>query len=214
MAREKLYDRKTDVRTARLFVIACEGERTESLYFDALAEGLRRVRVVALPALDGLSAPEHVIQRLHEFGARRGLAPRDSTGGDELWMVLDVDRWFAENRIQITHQVLDEAAQRDYNVAVSNVCFEAWLLYHFEAVAPHDSVGELEARLRVYLGGYSKNRLDIEKFRPHIAAAVRRAREADVAPDQREPAHPGSRVYRLLEAMQAACGASWPYEAE
>ena len=214
MAREKLYDRKTDVRTARLFVIACEGERTESLYFEALVEGVRRVKVVALPALDGLSAPEHVIQRLHEFGSRRGLVSRDSTGGDELWMVLDVDRWFAENRIQVTHQVLDEAARRSYNVAISNRCFEAWLLYHFEAVAPHGSVGELEARLRVYLGGYSKSRLDIEKFRPHIAAAVRRAREADVAPDQREPSHPGSRVYRLLEAMQAACGMSWPYEAE
>lgn len=213
MPREKLYNRKTDVRTARVFVVACEGEHTEKRYFDGLTEGLRRVRVIPLPALEGLSAPEQVIDRLNEFATKRGIEVLDqTTGGGELWMVLDVDRWFAPNRIGVTHRVLDEAAQRGYNVAVSNKCFEVWLLFHFEEVAAHSSVQELEERLRVYLGGYAKNRLDFEKYRPHIAAAVQRAKNADTAPQQREPAHPGSRVYRLIEAMQSACGTSWPYQ--
>lgn len=202
MPREKLYDRKTDVRTARVFVIACEGEKTEALYFEALVEGMRRVRVVTLPAVDSASAPSRVLERLNESSARRGLK-----AGDEVWMVIDVDHYFSGTHLDGTRRALDEAARRGYSVAVSNRCFEAWLLYHFETVAPHDSVGELEARLRVHLGGYSKNRLNIEQFRPYIAAAMQRAREADVEPEQREPAHPGSRVYRLLEAMQAACGA-------
>ncbi len=215
MPREKLYDRKTDVRTARVFVVACEGEHTETLYFNALAEVLRRVRVLPLPALEGLSAPEQVIERLKEFADKCGLSVLDeTTGGGELWMVLDVDRWFAPNRFHATNRVLDEAARRGYNVAVSNKCFEVWLLFHFEEVAPHSSVQELEERLRLYLGGYAKNRLNFEKYRPQIAQAVQRARDADIAPQQREPAHPGSRVYRLIEAMQSACGTSWPYRTE
>jgi hypothetical protein len=215
MPREKLYERKTDVRTARVFVVACEGEHTESLYFTALVEGLRRVTTITLPAFEGLSAPEQVFERLNEFAAKRGLTTFEATtGGGELWMVIDVDRWFADNRIRVTHHVLDQAAQRGYEVAISNKCFEVWLLYHFEEVAAHSTVHELEERLRVHLGGYAKNKLDFEKYRPHIAAAIQRAKEADATPEQREPAHPGSRVYRLLEAMQVACGVTWPYCAE
>lgn len=215
MPREKLYERKTDGRTARVFVIACEGEHTEALYFEALAEGVRRIRVIPLPAFEGLSAPEQVLKRLNDFSAKRGLSNSDkTTGGIELWMVVDVDHWFADNRISVTHKVLDEAAQRGYQVVVSNKCFEVWLLYHFEEVKAHNSVDELAKRLRVHIGSYAKNRLSIEEFRPHIAAAIRRARDADTSPEQREPDHPGSRVYLLLEAMKEACDISWPYENE
>ena len=73
MPREKLYERKTDTRTARVFVIACEGQYTETLYFTALAEGLRRVRVIPLPAIDGHSAPDKIMERLNEFAVQRGL---------------------------------------------------------------------------------------------------------------------------------------------
>jgi hypothetical protein len=209
MPREKLYNRKTDTRTARLFVIACEGEATEALYFEELADGLRRVRVLPLPAVAGQAAPKQVLERLNASGARRGLKP-----DDELWMVIDVDHYFSGTHEDSTRRALDEAAQRGYNVAISNRCFEAWLLYHFEAVAPHESVAELVARLRLHLGGYSKNRSYFEKLRPHVTAAMRRAKEADTSPAQRLPDHPGSRVYRLLEAMRATSGASWPFEDE
>jgi len=215
MPREKLYDRKTDIRTARVFVVACEGEQTEALYFRQLVEGLRRVRVIPLPTVEGFSAPEYVVERLSEFESKYGVDfQSETTGGSELWMTLDVDRWFAPNRIAVTHRVLDEAARRGYQVAVSDRCFEVWLLYHFENVTPHNSVQELEQRLRSHLGGYTKNRLNFEQYRPHIAAAIQRARAGDAEPGQRKPAHPGSQVYRLLEAMQAACGTSWPYETD
>lgn len=212
MPREKLYGRKTDVRTARVFVVACEGEQTEAIYFNALAEGLRRVRVISLPAFDGLSAPEQVIERLNDFADKQGVL-KTTTGGGELWMVFDVDHYFAPNHVGATHRVLDEATRRGYQFAISNRCFEVWLLGHFEEVAPHGSVDELTVRLRVHLGGYQKNRLSFEKFRPHISAAMQRAKNADVAPHEREPEHPGSRVYRLLEAMKTACGLGWPYDA-
>lgn len=203
MPRPKDYDTQTDRRTARLFVIACEGEKTELSYFSALAEGLRRVRVEPLPGLDGLSAPEQVLERLNSYKA--------DTPNSEFWLVIDVDRWFAPNRVAKTHKVLDEAARRGYGVAISNPCIEMWLLLHFQDGAAMNC-NDCEAGLKNHLS-YAKGFYDFEILRPLIPAAVRRARELDATTQgpTRPPDNPNSHIYRIIEAMHTACGPSLPF---
>ena len=203
MPRPKDYHTQTDRRTARLFVIGCEGEKTELLYFSSVAEGLRRVRVEPLPGLDGLSAPEQVLERLNEYKA---VSPNS-----EFWLVIDVDRWFAPNRLAKTHKVLDEATRRGYGIAISNPCIELWLLLHFEL--PSEMAGrDCEARLKTHFP-YDKAGYNFEKLRPLVSKAVQRARELDAHGAKTRPlANPGSHVYRIIESIHRECGAASPFD--
>ena len=203
MPRPKDYDTQPDRRTARLFVIGCEGEKTELIYFSSLAEGMRRVRVEPLPGIDGLSAPEQVLDRLNAYKA--------TSPNSEFWLVIDVDRWFAPNRQSKMHKVLDEAAQRGYGVAISNPCIEMWFLLHFELPPGEMECDDCEAQLRTHFS-YDKGRYDFETLRPRISDAVQRARTLDANPQQmRPPANPNSHVYRIIEAIHHECGAFSPF---
>ena len=64
--RTKLINRAVNVRDARLYVVATEGEETEAQYLELF--GSSRVRVVTLATRgDGCSAPRHVLDRLSLF---------------------------------------------------------------------------------------------------------------------------------------------------
>jgi hypothetical protein len=208
LKRTRLMDRKENVRDASLFVVATEGQETERQYF----EGFRspRLHVEVLPTgLDGASSPDRVLERLAEFRDRYDLA-----GDDQLWLVVDVDRW-GDRKLS---EVCGSARSRGFETAVSNPCFELWLYLHFsdhdltgpEWVALVDGhkgnvSGAMEARLRERLaehGGYQKSNLVFSRFRPRIPDAIERARALHADPDERWPrALPGTHVYRLAERL-------------
>ena len=125
-----LLDRQVQQRDARLFVIAVEGEASgeEFRYFTALQQlevvDPRRVKLLPLAASseEHDSAPEHVLERLDRHAARFPLRSLD-----QCWLALDLDTW----KDRSLSFVCQEAAQRRYGVALSNPCFEIWLLLHF-----------------------------------------------------------------------------------
>lgn len=184
MKRTRLLPRPTYFRDARLFVIAVEGEREERWYFDGLVhrghlDG-RRIRLVVLPATDGLSAPEHVAARLAAFEAGHALIPEDPR-----WLVVDVDR---HHNLQA---VLHEADDKGWSFAVSNPCFEIWLQLHLSDAA----VGTDSAQAKAAWGVLRNERGPGWFFeRAHVRAAC-----ALGAPgDGWIPAAPGTTVHRLV----------------
>ena len=46
---------------------------------------------------------------------------------DSLWLMFDIDRWGEKNISEICRQ----ARQKQYQLAISNPCFEVWLYLHF-----------------------------------------------------------------------------------
>ncbi len=73
-----------------MFVIACEGEKTERAYFEQFCGGFRRVKIVVLPTGDDhKSAPNHVLKRADDFVDEFGIVGED----DRVWLVIDMDRW-------------------------------------------------------------------------------------------------------------------------
>lgn len=206
----------TNTRDAKLYVVATEGANTERSYFEAFnpSPSLRSpfspspVVVKMLPSVDHRSSPKDVLSRLRQFVRTQGLDTRD-----ELWLVLDVDRWPTHTLLKVT-----AAAQRDgYHVAISNPCFEVWLCFHLEA-CNHDAVrqasqpqgvgnspGEnLKRLLRQTLGSYNEARPDPAIFHPHRSYATARAREHDDLSDDHLPPCPGTRVYLLVESLLEA----------
>lgn len=184
-------DRSTTLRDARLVVIATEGEKTEKIYFSIF--GSTKVKVQTIPCEDGKSSPEHTLARLEVFRRKYEL---DSD--DELWLAIDKDRW--------TNKALAEVARRSkaagFGLALSNPCFEIWLLLHYL-----DDVGgilrsaDAEVLLREKRGGYNKSKYDPADFFGRLDDAIERAKILDIKPRERWPNQVGSRVYRIVESI-------------
>lgn len=197
--RTSLVARHRGNRDARLFVIATEGRRTEPDYLAALKlDGIihpTRVVVEVVGAGTDDSAPEQVLRRLDAAVVRYGLQ-----AGDERWLLLDVDRW-GERKLA---DVVRQAGQKGYGVAVSNPCFEVWLLLHFAETAPAtERCAEIAAALRSQRSGYSKSGVSAGWCtREDVLAAITRARTTDPQPSGRWPAPPsGTHAYKLFERL-------------
>jgi hypothetical protein len=187
-----------------LFIIACEGAETEPRYFNGLKGKLhgRGVHVEVLARADpGDSAPDAVLEMLNSF-ARAWQLDDD----DQLWLVMDRDPQSWKPKMLST--VVRECLQKGHHVAVSNPCFEVWLLVHFEdlvhaAAARRDQLlANADAFLKHEVARRIDPRLDyIDNFFPHTTTAVERARELDDRPKTRWPNGLASRVYLLVEAL-------------
>jgi hypothetical protein len=207
--RNKLLNRRENYRDATLFVIATEGQETERQYFDGFNASL--VKVIVLPTgEDGKSSPESVVSRVADFQRQFDLGNED-----ELWVVLDVDRWKARQLHDICR-----SARGKYKMAVSNPCFELWLFLHlaepnfsgeeWDAVlwkAHQNPSRAMKLWLRKHLaeqGGYQENNLQFERFHPSIPEAIERAKALDVDPTESYPqTFPGTHVYRLAERLRS-----------
>ena len=132
MRRYGNYSRNEGTLDSRLIVIAAEGERTEKIYFEALRAFARNSRVhIKILERDEKhkhnSAPEYVLGQLREYKNDNALDP-----DDELWLVIDRDDWKqAALRVVAQTCAQDEAM----HLALSNPCFELWLMLHLKDVA-------------------------------------------------------------------------------
>ncbi len=175
----------------RLIIIATEGRETEKQYFAQFSS--TRMQVKILPTgNDNCSSPEHVLARLKSFRQEF-----DLDGDDELWLMIDVDRWGDAKLSAIAR----EANCCGFSMAVSNPCFETWLLFHFADILESDPCcNDIETLLRTQLGGsYNKSNLNWDAYKLNISAAIERAKKNDTHPGSRWPQSVGSRVYKVIE---------------
>ena len=104
-------------------IVATEGMNTEPSYFSHLNKLFAPRRIIAIPR-NSHSSPPQVLKELIEY------LKGDMLENDEYWLVLDVDDWTAVQKQKI-EDWCSEAPARN-NLAVSNPCFELWLILHFE----------------------------------------------------------------------------------
>jgi hypothetical protein len=194
----KPFKRTKGYRDARLIVIATEGEDTEQIYFNGVKAAFRKpsVQVEVLERTTGGNSPIHVQRELDGFKKAYHLV-----AGDELWMVVDRDRWPEQHLSKVAQQ----CSQKGYFLAVSVPCFETWLLLHIADVRQEDMVGlnceQIGSKIRELLGSYNKSNPDLAAFIPNVNKAIERARRLDSNPADRWPQYPGSRVYLLAEKI-------------
>lgn len=194
-------------RDARSIIIATEGEATEPLYFEELAQNDRfrhpSIEIKVLPTKHGRSAPRHVIRRLDEIRRQHGIYE-----GDELWLVIDKDRW---GDAQLS-QIAQLASQKDYKIADSNPCFELWLVLHFKSLFELDDyICEAEAikcsdvtnwlKEEECDPSFNKAEYETSKYYDRIRTGIKNARQTDIRSDDRFLNQIGSRVYRLVESI-------------
>ena len=193
------YKRDEPHRDARFFVIVCEGAKTEKEYFDFFDRLTQRLKFRILPPENDASAPRYSLSRAIEYEEDFGLTNRD-----QLWFVLDVYRWGEALR-----RMNEECNKHtNWHLAISNPCFEVWLLMHFRDVTKKDTNGTacepFKKALRRQPDGYKA-----EKAAFRIEEAIQRAKTSDADPDHFMPNLPGTKLYQLAEQMLEYMGQEW-----
>ncbi len=206
MSGRRSFVRKSGIRDARLIVIACEGAVTEPEYFNAVRSRFilhpSRVHIEIIERQENKSAPEYVLEVLDDFTREYSL-----TKDDELWIVIDYDRW-GEKKLS---QESAKAVQKKYRLAVSRPCFEFWLLLHFidaDTLTEKD-IAYLEGKgckaaksmLHTFLKDKPAGVRKVDVYMPKVHDAIEHARRLDTDPEHRWPNSVGSRLYRLMESI-------------
>jgi hypothetical protein len=197
MRRKRPLDRKAKlVRDASLVIIASEDRYAVRQYFDFFES--TRIQFRVLETQDGKSAPEHVLNRINEY-----IEEFEVGEGDTFWVVCDCDHWVEPNHIQNLTLVVQQCRQKGIQVALSNPCFDLWLLLHF-ADFPADNVltcNEVAKRLRAAAGSYDKTKVyNLQIDHEKVSAAVKRA--ADKHPSLEEiPKRPQTAVHLIIQSL-------------
>ncbi len=182
-----------------LFLIACEGSRTERDYFEDLNK--KHGRPVVLDFVKTGADPKTLVE--HAAKARK--MRRDEF--PEVWVIYDCD----------DHKRLLDAGQqaRDnkLRVAFSNPCFELWALLHFQDQTAHIDRHKLRAVCQTHMPGYDKM-LPCDTLIPLTDSAEERAVALRKRHDRNQTAgeNPSTDVDQLVRRILSAAGSTSPLD--
>lgn len=210
--RQELFRESNTKTKEKIIVLAFEGNDTEDLYFSALKDHERYndeliyLHILRRQKGDTNSSPRHVFNKLK----REAKDKYNFENPDELWMIIDTDRW--RNIPDIVQECHD---QGNMFAAISNPNFELWLLLHVQDISGFtpDEMGAVlrnkkskakrtyvERLLVAALGSYNKSDILPERFLPYIDDAITRAKALDGAAEP-FPTVVGSHVYKVVEKL-------------
>lgn len=190
------------LRDYRLFAIACEGGKREPQYFKLFEFLSNRIKVdiienkiqeqELLQKFETKSAPKWVLDRAVRYIEQEGLLDED-----ELWFVMDIDRWSLAQIREIITYCEDKP---NWNIVLSNPCFEVWLYLHKR----NDFSNSKLKRCNDFKTEIST--FDAEGYSPlnfivSIKDAVSNAKALDSNPNNNLPLINETKVYKLVESI-------------
>jgi hypothetical protein len=206
------------VDAEKMFVLSYEGSVSEKKYFEdfrrsALFKNSGFIEIISLKRPSGRgSDPISVKKLLHE--AKKEYRFKET---DEFWLIIDRDDWEVIHHYNFDQLVADCKKENNFFLAMSNPCFEIWLLLHLKDINDFDEnekqrilVNEKVSGSKKYIDkvlseiqgrGYNK-RPNPEVFHPSTRIAFDRARELDKK-NEPYPKHLGTHIYKLMEKLLA-----------
>ncbi len=191
-------------RPRKTLVIFCEGERTEPLYLEALK---RQPNVKDVASVDLRIAAEH---GMPEVLVSAAIEARDRSADeedeiDEFWCAFDVEWPRNHPRLRETVQ---HARDNGIKMAISNPCFEIWLILHFKR---HGSWLDNDGarRLRRRLDGVPDKGLDPAKYMPLVNEAMDNATALDERHLRDGTEFPRDNPSSGMYLLVASTGAEW-----
>ncbi|MFD8965756.1 RloB family protein [Streptomyces sp. NPDC059568] len=169
-------------------LIVCGSKETERQYLQGLRDDLRNPAVSVVVRGKPCSPTQLVTYA-------RGQRDLNKGGYDEVWCVFDVDEYPDVDRAALA------ARRHNIRVAVSNPCFELWLLLHFSDHRAHiDTPKKLLPLLEKHVPGYDKTRVDFSRYRDGVPQARELARKLDPSGAE-HTLNPSTGVWQLTDRM-------------
>ena len=123
------------------FLILCEGENTEPIYFNAFRLVTATVRALPVRAGDAKAVVRSAIKR-------RNVETNKGNDYEHYWVVFDKD----ETADQAFNEAIALAEENGFRVAYSNQAFELWFVLHFEYISRPMHRRQHTERLTALLG--------------------------------------------------------------
>ena len=168
------FKRKSDSRLPkRRFVISVEGAETEDEYLKRLGKLFWDRVIIDVPKNVNKSAPNYVLERIQSYRGRLNK-------GDEMWCVIDSDRWTMNQKLAIQGWSKKHSGGVNRFLGLSNPKIELWIAMHLDDVGP-DCTG-FTAVIKKYCNG-KKYKKHIDNFGSYISkesikAAISRAKKS------------------------------------
>ena len=181
-------------------LIVCEGQNSEPQYLDGFWKACKNSRVdVIIPK--GGRAPLAVVQYAKDLKQKAEKAARrehdENLSYDRVWGVFDVN----------SHPNIPDARllakQYGIQLAISNPCFELWLLLHHRESPGANRRDDIKAMLKLAISNYDKS-VDYRDYEDGYLRAVSQATRLDELAEQiGDPGkNPTTGVYRLTEEIR------------
>lgn len=192
--------RGQEQRQRYILRVLSEGEVTEPGYFAEWAR--RNRRKVRLRLDDTGMEPVALVRRARQY-LRTRRPRREDPDFDEIWCVFDTDEH------PNLAQAINEAGQSGIGVAVSNPCFELWLVLHAREQTAHINRHDVQ-RLASELGLADGKRIP-DTARDALVEGFETARQRARALDERHAGNgspprenPSTDVWRLVDRLREA----------
>lgn len=189
--------RRTEFRTPRkVFLVVCEGQQTEPIYFRKLCKELGVTATVEI-----VGTGRNTRSLVEEAARIRDRQP--SPGYDEVWCVFDRDSFRPEE----FNAALQLAERLGFKSAYSNEAFELWYLLHFDYHTSAMSRSLYADKLTRKLGfKYEKNSEKVyEAISQYRSVAISNARRlrASYRPHRPEIDNPSTAVDLLVSELES-----------
>lgn len=200
----------------KLFVLSYEGTVSEKKYFEDFRyseqfndSGLIEIISLKRPSDRG-SDPINVKKLLQKAKSEFRFKTTD-----EFWLIIDRDDWESIHNYNFNSLVQDCNNENNFFLAMSNPCFEIWLILHLKDINEFTEeekkkilenkkikssrnyidkvLGEIQGR------GYNK-KPNPQIFLPLTKIAINRAKELDLKKED-YPKDLGSHIYKLVEKI-------------
>ncbi len=177
-----------------------EGERTEDGYFKHWGRLYRGKVIVNVHEFNG--SPLSLVQRAvaEQKHERREERRRRGQPHDEIWCVFDVD---VHPKVA---EAVEFAATHNINVAVSNPCFELWLVLHYQDQTAYIERRAVQGLAKSHLKcGKTLSAQALEALTSLYGEAIKRAKVLDAKHEgdgSRPRNNPSSEVWKLVERIR------------
>lgn len=179
LSRNKVYKKFEPFKNAKKIYIFCEGERKEIDYFKFFQGFASNIDIIPIPNDNGKSDPTK-LKAQAEFSIENNSISLSQELLDEVWFVIDTDRWNEGNKIDELKAFVEEKKE-SYNgwyVAQSNPSFEIWLYYHFNSEKPNNEEVVAFASFKEFVATKIKGGFDNRSMPLEIQQATSNAENA------------------------------------
>lgn len=167
MPKKKLNRKKTVQRTLRIF---CEGEKTEPNYLREYIRYNRDNHLASVVSVEKCSKNTPVQLVDVAIAAKNS---GKSVKGDEFWVVYDREAVAKYDRA-LHAKAWQTAKNNDIKIALSNVCFEFWILLHLvDSSAAYSSFDDLKNRSPLLRELSTNYAIDYEKSSATLYEALK-----------------------------------------
>jgi len=192
--------RKRETRElAKRFLIVCEDDKSAPNYFRSLKRYYKlSASSIEVVGSNGNSQPQKVVERAIQ---RMELASDSASGTEafsEIWCVIDGD--YQEKIAPARHT----ANRHGIKLAVSTMCFEYWVILHFEENDTSSNDCDTIVRSlkdKDHLPNYQKGTCDFDTVVPQVELASSRAKKLRRTGELPENQNPCSEIYLLIHSI-------------